>query len=171
MSAEPTLRLVDPETGELHADAPPYAELIQRIRELEDTIAGHEQTLRKQSHDLGRLERKRREETDSARHPKAQEIADLIERWKKATDHPNAKASKDRVDLIKARLKDCYTIEQLALAIDGLGGFPYVVNGQRRRTGPPSQRYDKLSTALGGGEAVERFANLGAQVSREQETP
>lgn len=147
-------RYVD-EHGEVHDACP-------RCVALADELVGLRQTLDMQARKIGRLEREAADD-DHESHPQRKEIADLIERWKQVTGHPRAKLSKDRFDVVKARLKDGYTLEQLRLAIDGIGAYPFVVNGSRRREGAPSQRHDKLSIALGGGEAVERFANLGAR--------
>lgn len=156
-------------TGELPPDGPQtFAEALGAIEERDVLIAGHESTLRSQSRTIGKLERevKRYAEADAV-HPQHKKILALIERWKRTAGHPNAKASKDRFDVIKARLKDGYTLDQLELAIDGVGAYPFVVNGQRVRTGNPSQRHDSLSLALKGGENVERFANLGARARAE----
>lgn len=163
----PALRVIT-EDGELVEGGCP------NCTELEDTVTGHELTIKKQSLHIGRLERELKRYAEAeAHHPRAKEIEQLIERWKVATDHPKAKVSKDRIEIVKARLKDGYDLDALELAIDGIGHFRYVVNGQRVRTGNPSQRHDALSLALKGGENLERFANLGAQARREkgQECP
>ena len=165
MTAEPArhLQLVDsaPEgfDGEVTSDN--LRLLLGRLTELENTVAGQLVTIRSQAGIIGRLERSL-EEADPSTHPQAAEITKLIDRWRKATGHPKAKASRDRFDAIKARLKDGYSVEQLELAIDGLGAFPFVQNGQRVREGTAAQRHDRLGIAMGGGEDVERFANLGA---------
>ena len=129
--------------------------------DLEDELAGAYVTIKKQNREIGTLRRKVEEEADPLSHPKGREIVQLIERWMVATGHPNSKVSDDRVKLVKARLKDGYTIEQLELAIDGLGAYRYVVNAQRKSEGKESQRHDRLGIALGGGEDVEKFAVMG----------
>jgi hypothetical protein len=136
-----------------------------QCEEMEAELLGLLATTRGQAKQIGRLEREvKRLDDAEVHHPQRKEIVALVERWKQATNHPNAKVSKDRVEIVKARLKDGYTLDQLALAIDGIGAFPYVINGQRVKEGKPSQRHDALSLALKGGENLERFANLGAQV-------
>lgn len=163
-------------SGEIPADAPSYSEALARlaeleaspdyrIRDLEDLNAGLRATVDKQARAIGVLERKLSAD-DPEQHPQRAEINALIERWKERLGHPKAKASKDRFDLIKARLKDGYTVEQIELAIDGLAAFPYVVNAQRSATGKDSQRYDQLKHCLKGGMELERFANLGFQARR-----
>jgi hypothetical protein len=153
----PDLKLVDPETGELVEHVCPGCE------ERDVQIAGLHQTLDMQARKLGRLERQLADEDPASHHPQSKEIGELIDHWKAVTGHPRAKRSKDRYEVIKARLKDGYTLDDLRLAITGIGAFPYNRNGRREREGRPSERYDKLSIALGSGENVERFANLGAR--------
>jgi len=158
---KPALALISSD-GELSPDAPTYAELLDRLASAEDTNAGQEATIKLQASKIGRLERQLAEETDPNRHPQSKEITALIDRWRVGTQHPKAKHSRDRLEIIKARLKDGYSLEQLELAIDGIACFAFVVNGQRVREGKPSNRHDSLSLALKGGENTERFANLGA---------
>ena len=158
------LRVVDTSTGEIReaADDRDY-----RIRDLEDQKAGLERTIAMQAKRIGTLERKVREEEDPSTHPKGKEIVALIERWMRATDHPRSKVSADRIKLVKSRLKDGYTVEQLELAVDGIGAYRYVTNGHRTRTGNPTNRHDRLGIALAGGEKVEEFARLGYQARKE----
>jgi uncharacterized phage protein (TIGR02220 family) len=154
------LRLVNSETGEVH-------DVDSHTADLEDKIAGLKVTVDKQAREIGRLTRKLEQDDPQAHHPQRREIHDLIEYWKEATGHTKSKASKDRFDLIRARLKDGFDLDTIRLAIDGIARFPYVVNAQRRTEGKTSQRFDQLSHALGSGEKVERFANLGHQARRQ----
>lgn len=159
---QPLLKVVNPETGELTDARCPHC------AELEAKVAGYKVTLDKQATAIGKYEREiqRYAEADEA-HPQRKEIVALVERWKRATGHPKSKVSKDRVDVIKARLKDGYDLDQLALAIDGIGAYPFVVNGSRSREGKPSQRHDRLGICLGGGEKLEEFARLGYRARQE----
>jgi hypothetical protein len=83
-------------------------------------------------------------------------------------DHPNSNAhAADRFDMVQARLREGYTPEQIAMAIDGIAAMPYVgPQGRQSHNGRGSKRHDRLGIALGSGEALERFANLGAQARR-----
>lgn len=147
-------------------------ELVQggvaaQIADLEDKNAGLLRTVEAQARKIGSLERAIRIDEDPLTHPKGQEIVELIERWKAGAGHPKSKTSADRVKVVKARLADGYSIEQLELAIDGICAYPYVgTGGQRFARGNPAQRHDRLGIALGGGEAVEKFANLGAEARK-----
>lgn len=168
MSAAP-LRLVGdtaadtfpwPDTGELVS----FTDAHYRIRDMQDEIEGLTKLTKKQARENAALARRVAEDESVANHAQGAEIVALIERWKAATGHVKSKVSGDRVKAVKARLRDGYSIEQLELAIDGIAAYPFVgTGGQRFGRGKPSQRHDRLGIALGGGEAVERFAVLGHQ--------
>lgn len=159
MEAASHLRLVDPDTGEL-TDAPDLSDALSLVDELRAKIIGYQATIDSQAASIGRL-KKTLEDVDPSTHPQHAEIAKLIDHWKQATGHTKARRSKDRFDVVKARLKDGYSFDEMALAIDGIAAFPYVVQGQRVREGQPNQRHDRLGLALENGENLERFAVLG----------
>lgn len=172
MEAAPNLRLVGddaassfpwPETGEILS----IADAHYRIRDLQDERDGLLKLTAKQARENAALARRVAEDADPSTHPQGAEIVALIERWRTYCNHRNAKMSADRVKLIRARLHDGYTPEQIALAIDGLAAAPYVVNAQRRSEGKDSQRYDQLKHALNGGQDLERFANLGHRARKQ----
>jgi len=147
--------IVDPSSGQVAGDC-------------EATILGLLTTVEKQAKEIGNLARKLEAEDPMEHHPKRREISEVIDYWKDRCNHKNSRNSKDRFDLVRARLTDGYDFEQIRLAIDGLAAFPFVVNAQRRSEGKPSQRYDQLKHALKGGTELERFANLGHQARKEQ---
>lgn len=174
--AAPNLRLVGdtavdtfpwPDTGELIS----FTDAAYRIRDLTDERDGLLKLTAKQARENAALQRRVAEDADPSTHPQGAEIVALIERWRIHCNHENAKTSADRVKLIRARLHDGYTPEQIALAIDGLAAAPYVVNAQRRSEGKDSQRYDQLKHALNGGQDLERFANLGHNARKAGWTP
>lgn len=168
---EPALRLIT-ETGELPADAPSYHSLAADLEHLRDQHAGDLKTIEKQAKEIGSLLRQiEREDAELERDPRITEIRGVVERWRLGAGHPNAKVSKDRVLLVRARLKDEYEVEHLELAVDGICAYPFVVNGQRVRDGKKSQRFDRLGIALGGGEKLEHFAVLGHQARKAGWTP
>ena len=146
------LAVVRRKTGEL-VECPACSELQDALLEAQDD-------LKKKKAECRRLKRDRQKEREDD--PARQTILTLIERWKVKTGHPksNANAS-DRFDLVKARLREGYSVEDLELAIDGIGAYPYVHDGKRVKQGAPHERHDGLRIALRGGENVERFANLG----------
>jgi hypothetical protein len=137
------------------------SDAIHRVRDLLDENAGLVKLTKKQAKENGALSRRIQEDEDPRSHPRGAEIVALVERWKQGAGHPNSKVSGDRIKLVKSRLKDDYTIEQLELAVDGICSHPYVTNGHRTTAGHDSNRHDRLGIALGGGEKVEEFARLG----------
>lgn len=160
------LQLVDRETGQIVEDGPTYEELTGRLAAAEELNLGQEATIKSQAAIIGRLKGKL-EAADPEAHPRHKEMNALIERWRNATGHRKSKASKDRFDLIRARLNDGYDIAEIELAIDGLAAFPFVVNAQRCAEGRPSQRFDQMEHALRSGSKLEQFANLGHQARTE----
>lgn len=159
MEAAAHLTLVDPATGEVHQPD-------STVRDLEDKVAGLLTTIQSQARKIGTLERQLVQD-DPTHHPKAAEMKKIVERWRRATGHPKARISKDRLDLVRARLKDEYTFDQIALAVDGLAAFAYVRSGKRVREGSPAERHDRLGIALGGGEPLEKFAVLGHEARKQ----
>jgi hypothetical protein len=157
---KPNLQVVVDNEGQVHDGCPRCEDVA-----VED-VAHLESEVRRLRRKIDRLEADKARERDED--PQRTQIIDLIERWKMATGHPRANAhTADRFDLVKARLREGYTVEDLKLAIDGIGHYRYVVNGQRSRTGTKGQRHDRLGICLGGGEQVEKFANLGHQAKKE----
>jgi hypothetical protein len=141
-----------PETGEVFAP----------VEDLENCEA----ELRKLRRRLKTYERSKQDEREKS--PNRTLILALIERWKVQCDHPNSNAhAADRFDMVQARLREGYTPEQIAMAIDGIAAMPYVgPQGRQSHNGRGSKRHDRLGIALGSGEALERFANLGALAKR-----
>lgn len=156
----PHLRaVVDGETGELHTGCPRCEDV--EVGDLENA----QRRILKLEREVKALKADHvaRREAD----PQRQIILGLIELWARVTKHPRANIyAGDRFDHIKARLREGYTPEQIELAIEGLGAFPFVGPAGRMRSGKPSQRHDRLGIALSGGEAVERFCNLGYQARK-----
>jgi hypothetical protein len=143
-------------------------EPCSQCEEMEAELLGLLATTRSQAKQIGRLEREvKRLDDAEVHHPQRKEIVRIVEVWREVTNHPNAKVSRDRIELVKARLKDGYNLDQIELAVRGLGANPYVVNAKRSPTGKPSQRYDQMKHALSGGEKLEALANLGAQIAKE----
>ena len=193
MEAARSLRLVsddDPrfEWPDGNGELLTIEQAVERVKGLLHENDGLTTLTKKQARENSRLQRRVAEDEDpmnhargadivalfkrwqiGANHPKRREISELIDYWKQQTGHTNSRNSKDRFDLVRARLKDGYDFPTLRLAIDVLAALPYVVNAQRRSEGKPSQRYDQLTHALKSGEKVEQFANLGHQARRQHE--
>jgi hypothetical protein len=147
----------NPDTGEVFVPVEDLENAESELRKLRRRVKAFE----------------RREQEIRMEDPNRQLILSLIERWKRVTNHPNSNANaNDRFDLIRARLKEGYKPEQIALAIDGIGAYPYVTGpGRRERQGKPSQRHDRLGICLGCGEKLEDFANRGYHARRNGGVP
>jgi len=158
-----TIIHMDPETGEaVPLDCP-------RCRDVEVGDVG---ILEKENRRLGRriasLQADQQREREES--PQRIQIVDLIRKWARHSNHPRANVySADRFDIIQARLREGYSLDDVEGAIDGVCAYPYVVNAERCATGLPQQRHDRLGIALKTGEALERFANLGHQASKERD--
>jgi hypothetical protein len=151
MSVKDSHDFINPDTGEVFVPKGDLENAEAEIRRLRRRVKAHE----------------RKEEDQRQANPNRQLILSLIERWKRATNHPKSVNSSDRFDIIQARLKDGYTPKQIEMAIDGIAAMPYVgPQGRQSHNGRGSKRHDRLGIALGSGEALERFANLGALAKR-----
>lgn len=159
MSEAQRLRVVS-EDGELVGERG-----CERCREVQvGDVENLEAANRRLHRQIKELQRNR--DAERAVDPERWEIKRLIELWKTETGHTKSRTSADRFDLVKARLKEGYSAEDIELAIVGIGTFRYVTDTGRSREGTPKERHDRLGIALGGGEALERFANLGAEARK-----
>lgn len=163
MAGKPHLRaVVDGETGEIHTGC----------ARCEDVAVGDLDNAERRCRKLERQIRTLEADKQAAREgdPQRAVILGLIDTWKRHTGHPKANANAgDRFDVIKARLAEGYTPENIELALEGIGAFRYVGPEGRMRAGKPHQRHDRLGIALGGGESLERFCNLGHQARKERD--
>ena len=143
---------IHPETGELYVPKEDLENCEAELRKARRRIKSYE----------------RREEDKRLEDPNRQLILSLVERWKRVCNHPNSNVnSADRFDMIRARLKEGYEPKHIELAIDGIAAFPYVgPHGRQSHNGRGSKRHDRLGIALGSGEDLERFANLGYLAKR-----
>ena len=140
-----------------------------RVRDLLDERDGLLKLTKKLARENGALGRRIQEADDPAHQPPGSEVVAVVERWRSLC-HPNAKVSKDRIRLVKARLSDGFPLSAedhlpteptLELAVDGIASHPYLLYGKRKRTGAESNRYDDLKDALGDAPKVEEAARAG----------
>jgi hypothetical protein len=82
----------------------------------------------------------------------ANSVRRIFDHWKATTNHPGAKLTPERERLIRKRLKDGYTEEQLLLAIDGNKASAFHQGQNDRQT-----VYDKLTLIFRNGENIEKF--------------
>lgn len=82
-------------------------------------------------------------------------ISTVFSHWQNVHGKAKAKLTSNRLQKIKARLKEGYTVEQLCRAIDGVKLSPYHMG--KNDTGTV---YDDLTTILRDGAQVEKFSAL-----------
>lgn len=158
--SRPHLSVVVDNEGQVHDGCPRCEDVA-----VED-VAHLEAEVRKLRRKIDRLEADKQAAREND--PNRRVIVDLIDHWKLVTGHPKSNShSADRFDMVRARLREGYTPEQIKLAISGLGHFRYVAGKQRSPTGQPHQRFDQLKHAIDSGERLERMANLGHMARKE----
>lgn len=162
--AKPHLRaVVEGETGQIFANPCPRCEDVE-LGDLENA----ERRIRKLERQIRALELDKQAAREGD--PQRAVVLGLIDAWKRHTGHPKANANAgDRFDVVKARLAEGYTPEDIELAIEGIGARPYVVEGQRVKHGGRGQRFDRLGIVCGGGEQIEKFAVIGYEARKERE--
>lgn len=87
---------------------------------------------------------------------------EVFEHWQR-TLSPKSKPDKKRMGLIKARLKDGRTVEELKLAVDGCAASPWHMGENDRRT-----KYIDAELIFRDAAHVERFMALGEQAKAER---
>lgn len=90
-----------------------------------------------------------------------EDVVRVFEHWKVIMDHPRAKLDLARARVIRARLADGYTLEDLCMAVDGNAASAWHQGENDRHT-----VYDQLSLILRDGEHVERFMAAGEQAHK-----
>lgn len=139
MSARPNLRVLDGD-GEVTVRedlTPILSETAALVEELVDLR-------RKLSATRGELTKLRKAD------PKREVICDILEHWKQRTGHLGAQVPVDgkRFKVVKARLNDGYTPDQLKRAIDGVAAFPYEGEYGKRYAEKAKGRKQKDDLAL-----------------------
>ena len=90
-----------------------------------------------------------------------EDVVRVFSHWQVIMDHPRARMDLARAKIIRARLQDGYTLEDLCLAIDGNAASAWHQGENDRHT-----RYDQLSLILRDGEHVERFMEAGERAHK-----
>lgn len=161
MSAAPHLRLINTETGELHAettDCPGCADARAEAETWEQDVLKLKRQIKQM---LADKERERKEYAARV------VVLDVFDEWREKTGHKNSKLTADRFDGIRRMLETEYTREQFSWMIDGLAAYPYQRYSARfAEKVPNSERRDDVAYACKTGERFEKLAVLGRQ-SRE----
>lgn len=159
MEAARHLQLLDPDTGEVAADAPSYADALHLLAEKEDVIAGLESEIRSLASKLTKARRdKLREAQDSDDWPKVREVFDY---WRKVCNHPKSKFDLTRFEQIRPYLNK-YGLELCKLAVDGAGFEPYIT---ARKNGT-AKRHDGIDLVFRSADKFEEFCNRAPRESK-----
>jgi hypothetical protein len=116
--------------------------------------------------EIGRLRGELTKQHQSS--PEHQSVQSVFDHWRAECGHDKAKLGEKRAAVVRARLRDNFTEDQLLRAVDGVAMFPFVVNGQRRAKGKPDQRYDDLELICRNEVNVEKFIGLIDAVERDK---
>lgn len=116
---------VSDETERLH-------ELLQKAQ---DEIAGHLETIRRQSAALGQARRQADPEKRAREHERWSVVSDLFDYWRRTCKHPNSRFSAKRFHQALPYV-EAHGVEMCKRAIDGAAYDPWITarkNGTRKR--------------------------------------
>ncbi len=144
---QPLLKLVDPETGELHDLAP-----CPTCAEASDVIAGLERTIRSQGATIVRIQRNR---ASDAENHELYPVAELIyEHWKARCTHPRAKFGWQEFEQIQPFLAK-HGEEMCRRAVEGIA-FDHFTDMRRNGT---TRRHDGWELLFRNSTKFMEFAN------------
>lgn len=85
-----------------------------------------------------------------------EDVIDVFEYWRIVCSHEKARLDTKREQVIRERLADGYSVEDLRLAIEGCALSPFHQGQNDRRT-----VYDSVSLILRDADHVDRFMDIG----------
>ena len=129
----------------------PHAECDARLQAASDEIAGHLETIRRQSAALGMA---RRRESNFREHAQYERCARLFQLWQRATGHLRSRFTGDRFKKALPFLSE-YEDEMIGRAIEGLAFDPYVT---RRKNGT-EKRHDGWDLLVKSADSFEENCN------------
>lgn len=83
---------------------------------------------------------------------KSEDIAAVFDHWRKIMGHERSRMDTARQTVIRKRLSDGYTVEDLMLAIEGCAASAFHMGENER-----GQRYDSLTLILRDADHVDKF--------------
>lgn len=97
---------------------------------------------------------------DAETEPVGSPVSEVFEHWRRVMGkNGNAVLTPDRRKVIRARLKEGYSLADLKAAVEGLSKSDWHMGRDPRSQG---KRWDDLSYALGNGASVEKYRDLAA---------
>ena len=88
-------------------------------------------------------------------------VAEVFSHWKFIMGHERARMDVKRAQVIRDRLRDGYSLEDLCLAIEGCAASPWHRGENDRHTA-----YDSITLILRDADHVDRFISMGEQARR-----
>lgn len=85
----------------------------------------------------------------------------VFQHWKDIMGHTRARMDIKRAQVIRERLRDGYTEEDLCLAIDGCAASDWHMGNNDRR-----MRYDSVTLILRDSDHTDRFISMGEQAHK-----
>ena len=82
-------------------------------------------------------------------------VVEVFRYWREATNHTAAKASPERIQKIRSRLADGYSVRDMKLAIDGCVSSPH-----HRGENDTGTKYDDITLILRTGSKLEAFREM-----------
>lgn len=130
-------------------------ELAEMNAELSEEVSGLMIQVRKQAGREAALARELRAVFEAD--PRAEEIREVLEAWKRLLGHKRAKCPADgkRYKLVRAALRS-HTKEELIEALEGLALVPFVGAHGRKPNGKKHERYDDVEHALRDEVTIQR---------------
>ena len=145
MNTRPDLRVVDPETGELHETCP-------ACKEREDVIVGLERDIRGWAARYAEL--KRDLDVDARDNAMWDDISALVGYWRRRCRHPKSQMTADRFWLIQP-FYERHGDAMCRRAIDGAAFDPMT----KQRKNGTTERFDGLDLIFRSAEKFESFCN------------
>jgi hypothetical protein len=88
-------------------------------------------------------------------------VAAAFSHWKMIMGHERARMDLKRAQVIRDRLRDGYSLEDLCLAIEGCAASAFHCGENDR-----GQRYDSITLILRDADHVDKFISIGEQARR-----
>jgi hypothetical protein len=91
----------------------------------------------------------------------AESVAAVFAHWKVIMGHERARMDLKRAQVIRDRLRDGYSVDDLCLAVEGCAASAFHCGENDR-----GQRYDSLTLILRDADHVDKFISMGEQARR-----
>jgi hypothetical protein len=154
MNAQPNLRLVNTETGEVQTECPDCKRLRQELQQADDVISGLQRDIRGWTIRFEELKRDRMKAAKHHEHYSEVEIA--FREWQRHCNHPKSPYTADRFWLALPFYENPkYGLKMMIRAVKGAAYDPFEV---RRKNGT-MKRFDEWERIFKDAGSFEDFCN------------